>query len=944
MLRLGWSLIGIFSSLLIIVVFNFFNIFSIVTLGAIGLFFYPICIFFIFVGVMKVINKPIKANKPISILLFLWVVVFILIMQMLTSKSIDESFAKYTLVTFKENITAGGVIFGTILYPIYYLTHNVATYVILACLLVLISALLIDKIRLFIIARNTFAVNDINSSEVESNIDVDEENIDQEKLSANYSVQKNELIDDDIFIDDEDEDPQQIAKRKLGLIKEERTIEDLNNIVQQSEEDNTENNFVNTLDTRTNTNKPNIIVHEDAFNLNSNKFAYNTNPQQLENIKTEQQLKEEEKKRAALEFLNISRGKFQSKDHSRGIDNVQDNSQVPTTTTESLNNIQNNTPINNYNPSNENTHIYNDNNSVQNDLVQKAPINNYNNDIFDNNLTKKSFENDIMNNSTAQSISIPAHLQSQSNFIPKKAQEIYSADVKDNIVEPTIVGHVQVHMDDPNVSRVIPKPKQPKPYVKPPISLLTKYESKVNKDDEMLNINAQNIVTTLKNFKIDTKVLNIIQGPTFTLYEMQMLPGISVSLINSKIQDLEMVLRNKIRLQIPIPGKNAFGIEVPNQTRATVSLRDIIESKEFQSSTSPLTIALGKDISNTCKIAQIDKLVHTLVAGGTNSGKSVCLHTLLISLLYKASPDELKLLLVDPKMVEFPLYNDIPHMLIPKAITDIDKAIQALDWLVIEMQRRYQLLQNLGARNIIAYNEKPQVKSGAIPKMYYIVMVFDEVGEFMTQKKKEIEDAIKRLAAMARACGIHLILTTQRPSTDVITGIIKTNLPSRIAFTVTQYVDSKTILDASGAESLLGKGDMLFLPQGAKDPERMQCAFADDQSIENILNFIKENNEADFDESIEDEMFNKKESFDTSNPSEEIFDPLLKDCLKQFIRTKKVASGFLQGYFSIGYPRANKIVLQMEKAGFVSPPDAKSRRSLYMTAQEFEERFGESIE
>ena len=376
----------------------------------------------------------------------------------------------------------------------------------------------------------------------------------------------------------------------------------------------------------------------------------------------------------------------------------------------------------------------------------------------------------------------------------------------------------------------------------------------------------------------------------------------------------------------------------------TVGLREILESQNFQNSKSPLTFALGKDISATCKVACIDKLVHTLVAGSTNSGKSVCLNTMLVSLLYKASPEDVKLILVDPKTVEFSLFNNLPHMLIPNTITDCEKAVAALNWLVEEMERRYKCLGNLGVKKISEYNETPEVISGSVPKMYYIVMVFDEVGDFMAVAKKEIEEKIMRLAAKSRACGIHLVLATQRPTVDVITGTIKTNLPSRIAFAVNSYQDSKTILESSGAEYLLGMGDMLFVPQGSNDMDRIQGCFIDNNELKQVIKFIKENNESVYDETIEDQMFNKHDGFDSSNGVEDAFDPLLKDCLKYFIRSKKASASSLQAYFGIGYPKANKIVLQMEKAGFVSPGDSNGRRTVYITPQEFEERFGEDLD
>lgn len=1001
MLRLGWSLISIFSVLLILVAFNLFDILSIVLLGTIGLLFYPICLFFIFIGIMLVANKHIRVTKGIVLFSIAWLCVFVLIMQMLTSKNIDATFSEYIRTTFKEHITAGGVLFGVILYPINYLTHKVATYIILACALVILSAFLIDKIRTFIIARNTFAVDDSSSEtktvENEINDEVDEEMA----LESEYVAPvKNDLIDDEVFIADEEEEEDSSrseALRKLNL-RPERTIEDLQKVVDNSEEEEEiPNNTINSAiqQTQGQSSRPSIIVHEDDIGMNVNKFVYeNKTSDKVVNEKSEEERKAEERKKAALEFINISKGKFQSKELPKGIDNVKDDRKKPATTLVNTTSATTQsstpqfTPVNNrtnanqfvspnnsfggqiHNPNRNNIPTISGYNPADNmvsrpvnnnpnrpigvadagftkinNLASQLGSNNQSKDLYDENLTKNSFEEDF-NNNRAQTINIPDHLKPINNFVPEKAKKVYTGEANENIVEPENNRVVQIQMNDPIVS----KPKEiriPKPYKRPPIDLLTKYDSKVNIDNDALNQTAEEIVATLREFKIDTEVLNIVQGPTFTSYEMKMKPGIPVNTIFSKENDLKMVLRsNKIRLQVPIPGKNAFGIEVPNAKRQMVGLRDIIESPEFQNSTSPLTVALGKDIYNNCKVHKIDKMVHTLVAGGTNSGKSVCLHTMLVSLLYKASPDELKLILVDPKRVELGFYNDLPHMLIPKAINDVDKAVAALEWLVKEMERRYTKLQSIYVKNIVAYNNSPEVKSGQLEKMYYIVMVFDEVGDFMTQAKKEIEDSVKRLAAMARACGIHLILTTQKPNAEVITGTIKTNLPSRIAFAVTSNIDSRIILDASGAESLLGMGDMLFLPQGAPEPERMQCAFVNDETeLVQILRYIKDNNEAYFDDTIEDEMFNKKEGFDpTGGSAEETMDPLIKEAIKLIIKTNRPAAGYVQSFFGIGWPRANKIMTQLEKLGYISTPDAKKNRKIFMTVQEFEEKFGESID
>ena len=375
-----------------------------------------------------------------------------------------------------------------------------------------------------------------------------------------------------------------------------------------------------------------------------------------------------------------------------------------------------------------------------------------------------------------------------------------------------------------------------------------------------------------------------------------------------------------------------------------VGIRDIIESSNFQNSKSPLTFSLGKDITGEAKVAKLDKLIHLLVAGATGSGKSVCLNTMLISFLYHASPEDVKIILVDPKQVEFNLYKGIPHLLIPEIITDPDRAVMMLEWACNEMDRRYKLLSSVMARNIADYNEKDEVKDGIKEKLPYIVIVLDEVGDLMLTHKKEIEDKIVRLGQKARASGIHMVIATQRPSVDIITGTIKANLPSRIAFAVTSFENSKTIIGCGGAENLLGRGDMLLSDQASPDLERIQGAYVSDKEIENVVNFVKENNECIFDSDIEDAMFNPKtNSFNADGLKKEAFDPLLKDALRCVLRTNRASVSGVQRALGVGYPKAGKLIDQMESAGFISEPDSKNNRIIFITQQEFEERFGEDL-
>lgn len=947
--KAGVTLTCIFSVLIILLAFNFFEILTKFFMGTFGLIIYPICLFFIILGILLMLNKQIKTTKTILIFSILWMITFVLILQLATSINMDKSFGVYITTIFKEKATAGGVIFGILLYPLYYLTYDVASYIILLITLVIFSSILIDRIYIYhknikVLQNNSEISTSENIAQNIEDIDVDEK---FEQYEQSDAIIKDEN-DDDIFIADEEENEQKReAKSILGLSKEyvKKDENKANNYTEKLEQrfDEIQNTKSNLIEQNSDTNnnfvtkpkeKPNIFVHDDEFN-SVEKIENVTKI--LEDKQTTD--KDAERKKAALDYLNISKGKFESKIKQNGFDNVKSS------------NSNESVKLNSQMEENKNRlsslsdkfsilqNSQNEKNKTTNSFKQ---IKEDSRDIYDETFTKREFNNNQEKYATANN-----SINNTFNKLPELAKQVYSGEVKENIVETKSFNPVQVSIND-----TIKKPtqiqqklyKKPPTYVKPPLDLLKKYSSNIESDEQYIEEKGQLIVDTLKAFRIDTRIINAVKGPTFTRYELQMAPGISVNSVNNKINDLSMALESTCRVQVPIPGKNAFGIEVPNKNRVTVGLRDILESSNFQNSKSPLTFALGKDISADCKVASIDKLVHTLVAGSTGSGKSVCLNTMLVSLLYKASPEDLRLILVDPKTVEFSLFNNLPHMLIPNTITECDKAVSALSWLVEEMDNRYKKLNALGVKKISEYNETPEVISGQVPKMFYIVMIFDEVGDFMNRAKKEIEEKIILLAAKSRACGIHLVLATQRPTVDVITGTIKANLPSRISFAVNSYNDSKTILESSGAEYLLGMGDMLFLPQGSNDMDRIQGCFIDNNELKAVINFVKENNEADFDENIEDQMFNKKDGFDSSNGPEEAFDPLLKDCLKYFIKAKKASASSLQAYFGIGYPKANKIVLQMEKAGFVSCGDSNGRRTLFITQQEFEERFGEDLD
>ena len=462
-------------------------------------------------------------------------------------------------------------------------------------------------------------------------------------------------------------------------------------------------------------------------------------------------------------------------------------------------------------------------------------------------------------------------------------------------------------------------------YKKPGLDLLTKISHKGNENDKRKALeNASLLIKTLSNFGVDTKMGQVTLGPTITRYEVQPNPGVKVSRIVNLSDDIALSLAAKsIRMEAPIPGKSAIGIEVPNDEPQVVGLRDVLASKEFKENDSSLSIGLGKDISGNPVIADIGKMPHLLVAGATGSGKSVCINTIINSLLYKATPDEVKLLLIDPKVVELAHYNGIPHLLSP-VVTDPKKAANALSWAVVEMNKRYKLFAEIGVKDITSYNSKSETK---LPK---IVIIIDELADLMMACANEVEDYICRLAQMARAAGMHLIIATQRPSVDVITGVIKANVPSRIAFAVSSQTDSRTILDMGGAEKLLGKGDMLFYPLGAAKPVRLQGAYISEEDSDKVINFVKSQ--------VKEEVKYEEEIIQTisktANIKNDDVDEFLEDAIAFVVQSGQGSSSMLQRKYKIGFNRAARLIDSMEERGIVGPSEGSKPRKVLITMEE----------
>lgn len=485
-----------------------------------------------------------------------------------------------------------------------------------------------------------------------------------------------------------------------------------------------------------------------------------------------------------------------------------------------------------------------------------------------------------------------------------------------------------------------------------PSACLLDESDKLNQTDvrKELQTNGQMLVETLKNFSVQTKIVDISRGPAVTRYELQPAAGVKISKITNLADDIALNLAaSGVRIEAPIPGKAAVGIEIPNKVVNVVKMRELINSSEFITSKSKLTVILGKDISGNVTVTDLAKMPHLLIAGSTGSGKSVCINSFIISLLYKSTPDEVRLLMIDPKVVELGIYNGIPHLLVP-VVTDPRKAAGALNWAVTEMLKRYTIFAENNVRDLESYNrfvdklknEPIYEEKETLERMPQIVIIIDELADLMMAAPNEVEDAICRLAQMARAAGMHLVIATQRPSVDVITGVIKANIPSRIALAVSSQIDSRTILDSSGAEKLLGRGDMLFSPIGSSKPKRVQGCYVTDREIEAVIDFLKNNKkENEYDQTVIDEIEkNAVPEQDSkgkkSETSEE--DPMLNDAVKCIIESGQASTSLLQRKLRLGYARAARIIDQMEDMGIVGPYEGASKsRKVLLTSQQWKD-------
>ncbi len=535
---------------------------------------------------------------------------------------------------------------------------------------------------------------------------------------------------------------------------------------------------------------------------------------------------------------------------------------------------------------------------------------------------------------------------------PKKEIAQNVSDSSKNMITPNEFDDLPIEVMEVERENVVPEVEVPteKPYQLPPIDLLSVGEAPSDGDSpEELEANAKRLVEVLRSFKVDVEIVHISHGPTITRYEVAPKAGVKVRSIAGLVDDIALNMKTTgVRIE-PIPGKVAVGIEVPNRCRATVFLRNLIDTDQFRNAKSKVTCALGMNIAGEPVFLDIAKMPHLLIAGATGMGKSVCINSLLVSLLYRAKPDEVKLILVDPKKVELNTYNRLPHLLVP-VLNAPQKAAGALAWAVIEMERRFTLIEQYGVRNLAGYNAIA-AQNEDMECLPHIIIVIDELADLMMQAHDDVEDSICRLAAKARAAGMHMIVGTQRPSVDVITGLIKANIPSRIAFTVASNADSRTIIDVAGAEKLIGRGDMLYAPVQEMKALRLQGAFVSDSEVESVVDFIKDQCDVSFDSDIIDEIeeqaalcgekkkkggFGGSSSGDSDADDGEL-DPKFYEAVELAVDEGKISTSLIQRKLSLGYGRAAKIIDEMEKRGIVSAPDGQKPRTVLISQQDYYE-------
>ncbi len=851
-------------------------------LGTFGYFAYPLFIMLFLAGVALLNNKRYKLSKKYAIFLYLSIFLLLCIIQLAVVGDKAGSFGEYLASNYLKKHTAGGIIVGLFSTSILYMTNFVWAFVIFCVAFVICLALYIDA--LLYLRKNRVQEKPVKLAikEVEKPKKTEEVNV---VMSGNIEKKQTQ---------------QETIKQKLGLTR--RTLVE-------------------------------PITPEPSKQQD---------PRKLEG---------EELKKYLLTPPEIDVNKYFSESARAYVKNGVTNDVFKREMNRNIDALKNENPIiSDSTPMNVSA-------AQPEELVSEAD------DIIREVMQENNF-------SRANEISEPPKTDPEPRF-DRNRDRAFSApepeekpqvenkplserELADRITAGAEGKSLDRHRNFVNLDADSEPEKQPeeevKPYhyTRPPIDLVTTHSTDMSDLDDDIATKTIILENTLQEFGVPAKVQNVVIGPAVTRYELEMPSGITVKKILNLSSDIALALEangGDVRIEAPVPGRNVVGIEVPNDKVATVSLRDVLSSNEFNSAKSPLTFAVGKDISGNIKVGALNKMPHLLIAGTTGSGKSVMLNNIIISLLYKASPEDCRMLLIDPKQVEFTPYEGIPHLVVPKVITDVSKAANALQWAIDEMERRFRLIREARVKDIDEYNYTADVLNGKKKKMPFIVIIIDEFADFIMQGKKEIEDRIIRLGQKARASGLHMILATQRPTAEFVTGGIKANFPSRIAFKVASRVNSDVILGMTGAEKLLGHGDMLYAPQEySAAPKRVQGCFITTHEIADIVNFVTVNNEQIFDPAVQEAINNMPKNQNSEQGENSGMDPLLPEALKMVIDSGQASTSMIQRRLSIGYPRAGKIIDQMTNMGYISAADGAKPRNVYITLEEFYQIFGDNYD
>lgn len=903
----GFTLIGI-SSVVYLFLTGIWPAMFTFLLGVFGIFAYPLFLILFIVGLALVNKRKYVMPKRYIISMALMVYFFLAIIQLIiVGGKGDLSFFAYLGLNYSRTWTAGGILTGIITTPLLYLANSVGAYIILVLAFCLSLGVFLDSLNVF--KRKTSQVAVKKEKTINRIQTVEEKTKSADEVVAEKVEKKEEfnpVLNGKIEEEKKEEKKALSTRELLGLDKKRNKAyeyfkDETPKVEKKKEEPKSLRELILT---------PPEINYEDYFKDLDKAPA-------KEEVKTNVEILKQEEMNLSEEPPKIEEVHTEEVHAEVRPDEFQNTN---------------------------NPFVHNDDDIVReaDDIIRNAVEEEKaeNPEIYENAIdTNESFverENKINERMSDRSFERPTfeNIRRDNNFAP----EFPERNERDNIFTRNQPEEKEEEVEEP---------EEPYVYERPPLEYITTKSvdlSTLNDDVAEKRVLLEN---SLENFGIPAKVQGVVVGPAVTRYELEMPQGVSVSKIKNRADDIALSLaaEGAIRIEAPVPGKSVVGVEVPNKSIATVSLRDVLESKEFRESPSPLTFALGKDITGNTITCNMQKLTHLLVAGSTGSGKSVCLNSIILSIIYKASPEDVKIVLVDPKRVEFTSYNGLPHLIMPNVVCETQKAINTLAWAVTEMERRFEVLGFARVKNIDEYNQTPDVVSGKVKKMPFIVIIVDELADLMMTGKKEVEEKIIRLAQKSRAAGIHLILATQRPSVDVITGLIKSNFPSRIAFAVTSAVDSMTILDRVGAEKLLGKGDMLYYPVGAQEPKRVQACFITTGETNRIVDYVRENNKPIFDKEIEEQINNPNKN--NNNGGVQVnneMDELLPLALKSAIDCGQASATMIRRKFAIGYPRAARIIDQMEEAGYISTADGVKGRTVYITLDEFHDIFGDQYD